>query len=76
MKLKNLSEGEQFIVKWQYRMLGHFNTALVDAIAKADIINRTRLARGFPEEVQAYINYSENSGWWESIKQKAEITMP
>ena len=72
MKLENLTEGEKFIVKWQFRMLGHFNTALIDTIARADIINRAKLAQGFPEEVQAYINYTEKEGWWDEVKKKVE----
>ena len=72
MKLENLEPDELFIVKWQFRMLGDFNTALIEAIARADINNRAKLAQGFPVEVKGYINYTEQEDWWETVQKKAE----
>ena len=52
------TEGEQFIVKWQFnhnlRLLGHFKCALIEAIALADEKNLDRLALGFPTEVSGF----------------------
>ena len=64
---KNLTHGEQFIYDWQYRRLGHFKVALVTAIAKADDYHRAKLRLAFPEEVDAYVAYAEQSGWWERV---------
>ena len=62
-----------FIVKWQYRLLGHFKTALIEAIKLADDNNLAKLACGFPNEVQGYIYYSRTPGWWQEVQKKAGI---
>jgi hypothetical protein len=48
------TEAEKGVVKWQFRLLGGFKTALWDAITKADEDNLERLSRGFPTEVEGY----------------------
>ena len=48
------TEGEKFIVEWQFRLLGDFKTALIDAIKLADEGNLDRLELGFPDEVQGF----------------------
>ena len=42
---------EQWVVKWQFRLLGDFGMALAAAIARADDENLERLRLGFPVEV-------------------------
>ena len=76
MNLENLTEGERFIVMWQYRILGDFKSALIEAIARADTSNRSALAKGFPVEVEAYTYYTEISGWWDAVEKKALGTCP
>ena len=53
-----------FIYLWQFKMLGGFYAALMDAISKADGDNLDRLREGFPVEVDAYRKYTHTSGWW------------
>ena len=65
-----LTEEEEFIIKWQYRILGDFTTALIDAIKRADSSNLARLALGFPMEVKAYKLYAEQPGWWQRTEEK------
>lgn len=71
--LDALTEGERFIVEWQYHLGGGFFTALATAISRADIVNLARLEKGFPEEVRAYRSFSMVSGWWEEVQKKAGI---
>lgn len=60
MDSPNLTPGEKkYIFDAQYRHGGSFTRALFDAIARADIHNRARLALGFPEEVQGYVAWAE-----------------
>lgn len=47
-------EHEKFAIKWQYRLLGQFETALMEAIRQADEDNLRLLERGFPEQVDGY----------------------
>jgi hypothetical protein len=48
------TEAEKGVVKWQFRLLGGFKTALWDTITKADDDNLESLRRGFPTEVEGY----------------------
>lgn len=48
------SDQAKAVIKWQFRLLGDFHTALWQAIAHADERNLSRLERGFPVEVQGY----------------------
>lgn len=68
-----LTVGEEFIVKWQYRLLGDFGTALIEAIKLADRSNLAKLALGFPDEVIGYINYTRIDGWWAEVEERANI---
>ena len=71
MAIKDLNPGELFIFEWQYRRLGHFKTALINAIKTADLPNRNKLEKGFPNEVAAYRAYVSESGWWERVENLA-----
>jgi hypothetical protein len=73
MNLSNLTEDETWIVKWQYRMLGDFHTALFEAIKRADDYNLTKLALGFPSEVYGYKAYAQIPGWWQRVQKIAEL---
>jgi len=64
----SLDRGTQHLVEWQYHFSGDFNRALFEVIGRADEINLYRLARGFPEEVEAYKNYTRVNGWWQKIQ--------
>lgn len=66
----NLTAGETFILHWQYGILGSFGKGLAVAIARADEGNLARLRLGFPDEVDAYIAFSRESGWWERLQQR------
>ncbi len=72
MNLDKLNKSEKFIFDWQYRLLGHFKTALIEAICRADDDNLEKLSLGFPDEVKGYINYAQTPGWWKEVQLKAE----
>ena len=76
MAIKNLTPGELFIFDWQYRTLGGFKTALMDAILKADNPNRNKLEIAFPDEVAAYRSFANESGWWPRVQQIARDDSP
>ena len=62
---------EEAVLLWQYRMLGHFRTALFEAIARADQANLSRLRMGFPIEVGGFDKFTNEEGWWHATKEKA-----
>jgi hypothetical protein len=45
-------------LEWQYQFTGDFYTHLFRAIAQADDQNLERLAKGFPEEVEAHVTWT------------------
>lgn len=49
-----LTDPEKWVVKWQFRLLGDFQTALAAAIARADDNNLMSLSLGFPEQVAGF----------------------
>ena len=71
--ISNLTDGEVELVKWQYRLHGGFNTTLWSAIAQADEGNLARLRRGFPDEVNAYLRFSREGGYWEDVQSRAGV---
>jgi hypothetical protein len=50
--------GEKWVVKWQFRLLGDFGTALAEAICRADDTNLARIAKGFPDEVAGFLAWN------------------
>ena len=48
------TDGEKFVVKWQFGLLGDFYAALAKAISLADEDNLCCLELGFPEEVEGF----------------------
>jgi hypothetical protein len=73
MNLDKLTKGERFIVDWQYKLAGDFKTALSHAIMTADSINIEKLRMGFPEEVEAYLKFSREDGWWQKVLKKMGV---
>ena len=63
-----LNQGELDLYFWQYNKLGGFMTRIFDAMAMSDNTNLTKLSMGFPEQVQAYKNYTTMKGFWEQVK--------
>ena len=49
---------EKWVIKWQYRLLGDFNTALATAIVRADDTNLFKLGLGFPDQVHGFLAWS------------------
>lgn len=54
------TESEKWVVMWQFRLLGDFETALAAAITRADTYNLIRLEQGFPDQVRGYRAWAFN----------------
>ncbi len=61
---------EVIIIQWQYHFAGGFQTSLMYLIGRADVVNRSKLWAGFPDEVNAFVKYSETAGWWPEVEQR------
>ena len=70
--IRDLTEEELIIYLWKTDRLGGFQTALLDAISHADHKNLMLLALGFPLEVNAFIRFSTENGWWQNIEWKVK----
>ena len=68
------SEAEKFIVEWKFGMTGGFKMALLETIARADTENLEKLRAGFPAEVEGYLKYSRETGWWEELKNRVSVS--
>lgn len=52
---------EKWVIRWQFRLLGDFNTALAEAITRADDDNLARLELGFPDEVNGFLAWNRGN---------------
>jgi len=66
---EDLNTGERGLVDWQGvgRPMGGFAKALWEAIENADGTNLMKLAKAFPEEVEALIRFRNEDGYWPRI---------
>ena len=55
----DLTEGERYILKWQYKQLGSFYTSLIECMTHADHQNLGKLALAFPSIVEAFKRYRD-----------------
>ncbi len=53
-----LLPSDQWVIRWQFGMLGDFQEALAVAITRADEANLSRLRAGFPLQVDAFIAWN------------------
>jgi hypothetical protein len=60
-----LDEQQRAVIAWQYRTCGDFKRALFEAIAAADDENLMRLRAGFPVEVDGFMRFQRQPGWWQ-----------
>ena len=70
---RSLTEIERAVFDWQYHLTGDFRTALWQAITRADEGNLQRLHEGFPNEVEGYLLFTRQSGWWDAVKKRGLI---
>jgi hypothetical protein len=53
-----INDGERRLIEWQFRCASDFYGRLMAAISYADSDNLDRIAKGFPEEAQAYRDFA------------------
>lgn len=66
-----LNAEERAVMRWQYDILGGFESTLWDAITRADGHNLEALGKGFPDEVNGYKKFTSVSGWWHEVLERA-----
>ena len=68
-----VNEGELLFMMYKTGRSGEFYTNLFNAIQSADTINKRRLAVSYPEEIAAFRNYQDVSGYWEALQERYYI---
>ena len=66
--------GYDLYLEFQYRITGSFYTSLFETIHKADRPNQARLAKAFPEEVDAVRIWTTQG--WEALLEKVNDKHP
>lgn len=67
-----LTDEQDIIFQWQYRILGDFEDSIMEAVCRADDGNLRKLSLSFPSHVFGYISFSREDGWWETVQKLVE----
>jgi hypothetical protein len=62
-----ITPAEEIFCMYKLNMEGSFMTSLINTIFKGDIINQTKLSKGFPELVGVCQRFSTERGYWENL---------
>jgi len=65
--MSKITEAEEKFCMFKLGMEGSFTTSLIETIFKGDIINRAKLAEGFPDLVTVVNDYNNTSGYWQDL---------
>lgn len=66
------SEAEQQFYFFIHNTTGSFMTNLFKCIMSADVYNQAKLAKAFPEHVEAARKYMQSPGYWENLTQRVK----
>lgn len=69
-----MNNGEKKLCEHVFGMSGNFYDCLFRAIMAADPYNREKLAKGFPEEVEATKRYQEEENYWQNLEKEFRET--
>lgn len=62
-----ITPAEEIFCFYKLNREGSFMTSLIDTIFKGDIINQTKLSKGFPELVEVCQRYGNERGYWSNL---------
>ena len=62
-----MNRGEERLIEFHYGYASGFTKALFILIGKSDDSNHELLAKGFPEEIAAYIRFKTEDGYWQKL---------
>lgn len=66
----SISPAEELFIYYKRGMAGGGMTALIDCIFKLDMINRAKIAKGFPELVEVCNRFNNELGYWEDLEER------
>ena len=74
MTKRELTQAQYDLIDWQMRpeMLGSFKYKLWGLMSVADNHHLGLIAQGFPAEVEQYLKYTREPGYWQELRTYAE----
>jgi hypothetical protein len=70
MTATKITPAEEIFCMFKLNMEGSFMTTLITTIFKADIINQTKLSKGFPELVEVCQRFGNERGYWPDLVER------
>lgn len=71
-----ISPAEEIFCMYKLGLEGSFMTSLINTIFKGDIINRAKLAQGYPELVEVCNNFNNKKGYWQDLVERWNLKYP
>jgi len=71
-----ITSAEEVFCMFKLNLEGSFMTSLIHTIFKGDIINRAKLAQGYPELVEVCNRYNNERGYWDDLVERWNIKYP
>ena len=65
--MSNITPAEEIFCMYRLNLEGSFMTSLINTIFKGDVINQSKLAKGFPELVEVCQRFGNERGYWEDL---------
>lgn len=65
-----LNLGEALLAEYLFNMCGSFYNGLFQTAMAADNTNFEKLAKGYPEEMEALERYKNEDGYWEDLQRR------
>lgn len=65
--MNNVTPAEEIFCMYRLNLEGSFMTSLINTIFKGDVINQSKLAKGFPELVEVCQRFGNERGYWEDL---------
>lgn len=71
-----LSSAEETFCMYKLHLEGSFMTSLIDTIFKGNVINRSKLAKGYPELVEVCNKFNNENGYWRDLVDRWNLNYP
>jgi hypothetical protein len=76
LKEPTITSAEEVFCMFKLNLEGSFMTSLINTIFKGDVINRAKLAQGYPELVDVCNKFNNERGYWEDLVERWNIKYP
>ena len=67
VEFPGITQGEAHLWEWRHESGGSFMRTIFRAIGRADPENRAKLAKAFPEEVEAFMKFNTVPGYMDEL---------